>query len=1027
MEVIILPKGCVQGMIRVWTLVALFAFPCARAFAQYGDVKFDRLSVEQGLSNFTVSGIAQDKQGFLWLGTEDGLNRYDGYNFTVYRHDDRDSTSLPASLISCVYIDRSGALWVGVPGHGVARFDALKNSFHSYAGPRDERGIPVWRDVHRVFEDDNNNFWVCSNAGLWRYSPAVDSFLCFDDNTAERAILSRNGIRCVVADRNGTWWIGTNNDGIIRYDPRTHVSISLNAERDPRFLPISKEIIALCIDSRGDLWIGTMNGTFRYRPATNTLDDFKKRLPDPISMANGIVFDIMEDRRQNIWIGTFHGGLYRYIPAADTFLNYRNKPDDVRSIVNNRIQAIFEDRSGEIWFASYRAGLSRYIPGTEAFIRIPAATSDSPGLKGESFYAVAEDPEGRLWFASNEKGLSYFDRASGTYVYDVGDNAPEYESFVLYFDREGTLWTGQGRELRKLPRGSRRFVSVPLGKERLAKYEIKSIRRDRAGNLWVGTNGDGLYRFATGDGGVTHLLHSPDDPHSLTGNAIWCLFEDRQGAMWLGTFDGGMGRYDSQTDRYTNYRGKPDDSRGLSADNVYSITQDSAGYMWIGTFAHGLNRFSPTTGEFRRFTVADGLPNNFVKAALPDAKGNLWISTDRGIAKYNPYKQRFTSFTVADGLHGNVFLSGGYCTTRSGMIVFTGQGGATIFQPDSIKKIVTPPPVVITSFKVFDTQVALNDGSAIELKHDQNFLSFEFAALDFAAPERNQYAYKLEGVDTGWVESGTRRFARYTHLPDGEFTFRVKGSNKDRVWNEEGASLAIVIHPPWWTTLLFQLGILGVLVAIGSWFYNFRVNRLLEIERLRVKIASDLHDDIGSSLTRISLQSELIQEGIEPREMSTYLRNIATTSRELVGTMSDIVWSIDTRNDAMENLLNKIRDFGTSALGAQQIEFTFAHSGFDLRKKVPVDVRENIYLLCKEAINNIAKHSCATCASVIIRNDHDKLSVVIADNGKGWGGEEKLNSHGIKNLKMRAERLGGKLEFVNDSGARIVLTMDSLK
>jgi ligand-binding sensor domain-containing protein len=923
-------------------------------------------------------------------------------------------------------------VWAGVPGHGVARFDPVRNAFKSYAGPQDAQGIRLWRDVHCVFEDSEENFWACSNAGLWRYSPAADSFLCFNEPTAEKDVLARGGIKCAVVDARGIWWIGTYTEGLIRYEPRTRVSRRYNQALGAQFIPIERQIITLCADSRGQLWIGTLRGTYRLDPGTEKLESFEKRKTKTAHLTDDIIFDIKEDSRGTIWIGTFHGGVYRYVASADTFLHYTHKPDDPRSLVNNRIGTIFEDMSGAIWLASYRGGLSRYIPGTDAFVRLPAATSDSPGLKGESFYAAAEDSDGRIWIGSTESGLSYYDPAQGTFVHDVGDNAPQYDALALHVDPDGTIWTAQGGALRKLPRGGKRFVNVPLGRggEAISQWEIKAICRDRLGDLWVGTNGSGVYRLNRATGTVLHITHDPGNPHSLTGNSVWCIFESREGELWFGTFDGGVGKYDRQTERFTSYRSAERDTTSLSANTVYSVTQDSAGYLWVGTFAHGLNRLDPRTGEIRRFTVRDGLPNNFVKVALPDAKGNLWVSTDRGIAMYNPTSKRFTSFTVEDGLHGNVFLSGGYCTTRSGMIIFTGQNGATMFFPDSIKKNTRPPPVVITSFKVFDTplsfQPATGETDPIRLTYDQNFLSFEFAALDFAAPERNEYAYKLEGLDSGWVESGTRHYARYTHLPPGEFTFRVKGSNKDRIWNETGASISLVIQPPYWTTLWFRLAILVALVAIGAWFYNFRVNRLLEIERLRVKIASDLHDDIGSSLTRISLQSELIQEGIEPNEMSTYLRNIATASRELVGTMSDIVWSIDTRNDAIENLLNKIRDFANGALTPRQIEFSFAHSGFELKKKTPVDVRENIYLLCKEAVNNIAKHSCATCASIVIRNDHDKLSIVITDNGKGWGGEEKLNSHGIKNMKMRAERLGGRVEFINDGGARIVLTMKPL-
>jgi signal transduction histidine kinase len=316
--------------------------------------------------------------------------------------------------------------------------------------------------------------------------------------------------------------------------------------------------------------------------------------------------------------------------------------------------------------------------------------------------------------------------------------------------------------------------------------------------------------------------------------------------------------------------------------------------------------------------------------------------------------------------------------------------------------------------------------STREFAHDQNSLEFEFVALDFTNPDRNRYAYIVEGLDEHWTQAGERRYANYPHLAPGSYTFRVKGSNNDGVWNEQGTSYAFTILPPFWKTAWFisiaALALIGISVAA----YNYRVNRLLEIERLRVRIASDLHDDVGSSLTRISLQSELIQEGIEPEEQQNYLKNIATMSRELVTAMSDIVWSIDSRNDSVENILDKMRNFGSTVLSTKDVNFNLAHSGLDVKKKLSVDVRENLYLIYKEAINNIAKHANASKVNVILRNDSDKFTMTIIDDGKGWEGNERPSGHGTRNMKMRAERLGGRVEFVRDDGTRVVLTRKRL-
>lgn len=993
------------------------------------DMQFERISVEHGLSNFTVSSITQDKYGFLWIGTEDGLNRYDGYTFLQFRSDEYDSTSLPGSLISTVYADRRGTLWVAPLNGGVCRFDPTRNAFIRCKLSMGTDGHPAWINTTQMFEDRESRVWLCTNAGLWRYDAERDSFVQFDHHSSEGKLLARITIRSVSIDRSEMWWIGSSAEGLFSYDPQTHEVRRYTSRQDKQYGPIDKEIIALCADKQGYVWLATLRGAYRLNTRTGTLENFAKRFRTPVHLVEGIILDVQEDSKGNIWIGTFHGGLYRYIPAVDTFLNFRHDPDDPRSLVSNRVESVFEDMTGTLWFASYRAGLNKYTPVTDPFYRFMTATPGRPGIRGDAVYAIAQDSSGRLLFGTNEQGLTLFDPATGNSMPHPARGAPLYGTLAVCVDRQGNIWTGEGATLLKLDRRANRFKKVPLLARTLlpTNAEVKCITQDHMGDMWVGLNEGGLFRIQPSSGAMTHYTYSAEDSTSLPWNAVWSIFEDSRNTLWVGTFGGGIARLNRASNTFIRYRSNEGDPLSLSGDLVYSITEDAEGFLWVGTFARGLNRFDPSTGKCKRFFEKDGLPNNFVKVALPDDKGNLWISTDRGIAKLDGRTGTFTNLAVTDGLHGDVFLSGAYCRTREGLFLFGGMGGATGFIPDSVRKLTTPPPVAITAFQVYDRPFPLERGlydlPTVTLSHDQNFVSFEFAALDFTAPARNRYKFKMEGLDTGWVDGGVRRFARYTHLPPGRYTFRVIGANKDGVWNHAGASFLIIITPPFWSTWWFRGAMLALLIALGVLLYNYRVNRLLEIERLRVRIASDLHDDIGSSLTKISLQSELIQEGIEPQEMTTYLKNIARMSRELVTAMSDIVWSIDARNDTIESLLDKMRNFAASTLAAKDVQFTFAHSGLDLGKKLPVDVRENLYLIFKEAINNIARHAAASKVSIVLRNDSDKFSLFVVDDGKGWSGDERPSGHGVKNMRMRAQRLKGTIEFVREEGTRVVLTM----
>lgn len=994
-------------------------------------MKFERISVEQGLSNFTVSSITQDKYGFLWFSTEDGLNQYDGYTFTIYRHVEGDSTSLPGSLVSRVFVDKHGVLWACVVDHGMSRFDPLKKNFKNYKTPW-WIGPPKNVNVSSLFEDGDGQLWLCTNRGLWQYVRERDAFSPFVHQSETGEVLSRAAVKTVDIDAKGVWWILTFDQGLFSYHPASNALKRYNSRIDKQFAPLDSSLISLCADVRGDVWIGTLNGLYRYRTLTGKLENFRSRFKGYDHLFGGIILDVGEDSRGNVWVGTFHGGLYRYIPSADTFLNFRHDPDDPRSLVSNRIENMFEDMTGAIWFSSYRAGLNKYTPVSDPFFRFKVATARRPGIEGESVYTIAQDSSGGILFGTSEKGVSLFDPATGTTNAHPAVGAPRHNTLAIAVDKNGTVWASEGALLKKLEPGTGKFVPVPLrsAKPFVSNAQIKILKFDHSGYLWIGMNEGGLLRLDPRTERVTHYQYNERDSMSLPWPSIWCVFEDSKKNIWVGSFGGGIARFNSSADNFTRFLSEPNNPMSLSSPHVYSITEDADGYLWIGTFARGLNRFNPRDGSVRRFSEHDGLPNNFVKVALPDDEGNLWISTDRGISKFDQQSGTFTNFSVADGLHGDVFLSGAYCKTSAGMLIFGGNQGATAFFPSGIAKILTPPPIVFTSFQVFDSDFPLNgpinDVSLVRLSHDQNFVSFEFSALDYTASGRNRYKYMMTGLDTGWVDAGTRRFARYTHLPPGDFVFRVIGANKDGVWNEHGRSIALVISPPYWQTWWFRGAAFVFLAGIGAVLYNYRVNRLLEIERLRVRIASDLHDDIGSSLTKISLHSELIQEGVEPAERENYLKSIASMSRELVQSMSDIVWSIDARNDTVENLLDKMKSFASTTLAAKEIGFSFAHSGLDMKRRLPVDVRENLYLIFKEAINNITRHAGATSVNVVLRNDADQFTMVVTDDGKGWEGEQRPSGHGTRNMKMRAERLGGSIDFVKDDGTRVVLAVKRL-
>ncbi|MBX2989707.1 MAG: hypothetical protein KF749_00915 [Bacteroidetes bacterium] len=1009
-------------------LFCFFFIPIVAAVGQTRQMKFDHLTVEHGLSSLTPFHIVQDKQGFLWIGTEDGLNRYDGYTFVVYRADPKDSTTLSRGLCTGLSVTPDGNLWVSTETDILHCYDPDTDSFvrHKIVVPPEIK-IDYRLSLGHIKPEGDSTLWIATNAGLCKFNTKTFESRFFTHDTADSSTLSMNAIRTLCLEGNDFIWISSSN-GLNLFDKRNEKvrRFQLNV---PPFKPGHNDVHDVAVDAEGTVWAATFSGLLRLERRTGSFIPFRQKTSKGPDLGTEVfVNTVYVDDKGIVWVGTFRDGLFRYDPSSGRFSQHLHDAANPRSLNDDRITCIIQDRSDVLWIGTYRVGLNKYDRRRDQYAHYPA---------NRGVFAIREDSFGNVWTGMFGTGIRIYEKQSGVMrefppnpSKPGGLRGPEIYSFAE--DRSGDMWIATNLGIERYDRTTKHFRQHELNKflRRAAYPTIKCLLIDNDGELWAGTFAPSLLRYNPKNGAVSEYKHEPGNPNSLIPGEIWTLYEDRAGRIWAGSFSGGVSMIDKKTNAFTSFRHNEDDPTSLPVHGVYAITQDEEGVFWLGGVGGGLMRFDSESGIYKQYTVRDGLADNFVKTVIADAKGNLWLGTDKGISLFDKKLEVFKNLKEKDGLLGNVFLSGSAFRSPSGMLYFGGEGGVTAFHPDSLKPKEYKPPVVLTSFKVFEKPFPLERSimylSGISLKHDEHTFSFEFVALDYSLPERNEYAYKLEGLDTGWTHAGTRRYASYTHIPPGLYTFRVRGSNSDGVWNEEGTSMRLVIEPPYWETWWFRIAAVILLAGLGAAIYNYRVNRLLEIERLRVRIASDLHDDIGSSLTKISLQSELIQEGFEPEERENYLTNIATMSRELVTSMSDIVWSIDARNDTIESVLDKMKSFASSTLAAKDIGFSFAHSGLDLKKKIPVDVRENLYLIFKETINNIAKHADASHVNVVLRNDADGFSMIVVDDGKGWEGTARPSGHGTKNMRMRAERLGGTIDFVKDEGTRVVLKVRKL-
>jgi len=1007
-------------------------------FPQDKGMKFDQISLEQGLSQSTVNAIIQDRQGFMWFGTEDGLNRYDGYNFVVYRNNPLDSSSVSDNRILALCEDNNGDIWIGTFRGGLNRYVRDEDMFIRYKHePSNPRSLSS-NSVSAVEQDSTGVIWIGTwGGGLNRYDAKSDSFLRFRHNPGEPNSLVDDRVTSLCIDRTGGLWVGTwgglskislnVKDGVFSsvagFDRYQH------DEKDPRGLS-SDQVTRLYEDEFGDLWVGTLeSGINRYDGKTNGFIAYRHEENNMKSLSSGGVRCILGDRRGDLWIGTYGGGLNRFDRNANIFFHYQFVPENVYSLKDNLIFSLCEDRTGRIWIGTGASGLNLYDPDKRKFVHNFQVPSDPQSLSNNVVRALTEDGRGDLWVGTLGGGLDRYDKKEGGVThFRYAQNDPKGISsssiISLREDKFGLLWIGtDNKGLDRYDRHTGKFVHFrhnPVDSLSLSNNVIFSIYEDRGRYLWVGT-ANGLNLFDRKAHTFIRYYSETDNPNSLSGNWVYSIYEDSKGFLWVGTWGSGVSRYDRRTSIFKRYQPEPNNPHSLSDLTVFAIVEDNNEDLWLGT-ANGLNQYVRAKDTFIHYTERDGLPNNVVYGILPDDAGNLWLSTNHGLCKFNRETHRCQNYDIFDGLQSNEFNQGAYCKSKSGQMFFGGINGFNAFYPDSIKRNTNIPPVVLTSFRVFDKPVRLDQSvwmlDDIQLSYNDNFFSFEFAALDYTAPQKNRYAYMLEGFDRDWIYSGTRRYASYTNLDGGEYVFRVKGSNNDDVWNEQGVSVRITIIPPFWKTWWFILVAAFTIAAASFQAYRYRVSQLLKVERMRTRIATDLHDDIGASLSRIALFSEVAKEEASrtsPRlyEMS---QKIGDNARELLDAVGTLVWSIDPRHDRFQDVVTHMKNFAQEMFAAKGIDYSLEVEREVEHLGLPLEARKNLLLIFKEAVNNVVRHSQCTSVRVSLQVYDRMLEMLISDDGKGLSSSGGDRGHGLANMKMRAESIGGECTISSKNG-----------
>ncbi|MFQ5631405.1 MAG: two-component regulator propeller domain-containing protein, partial [bacterium] len=786
-------------------------------------------------------------------------------------------------------------------------------------------------------------------------------------------------------------------------------------------------VTSLYIDKSVQIWIGTKGGYLhRFKPESQ---DFEIYYPDPLhknSLDGYDIFAMLEDCYGNFWVGTFGGGLSKFDRKTKTFCNYLYDPYNPASLSGNDVLSIYEDRAGIIWIGTHLGkGLSKFDPKRKKFIHITKEPNNPNSLSDNIIYAIHEDTNGALWIGTQRGGLNKFEKGKySSFTYDPEDPTSLSQNHVraIHEDRDGDLWIGTfSNGLDKLDRTQNRFLHFKHESNNpnsLSDNGIRDIFETEDGVLWIATLRGGLNRFDKKTGVFTHYKHDADDQASISGNSVRVILPGIENTLWIGTWANGFNKLDLKTGRFTRFLNDPLNDNSLSDNSVLCFHHNAKdNVLWIGTYGGGLNKLNLTTMDFRHYTEKTGLPDDVIYGILEDGNGNLWISTDNGIMMFNPKTEKATVYDERDGLQSMEYSGGAYWQSRSGEMFFGGINGFNRFYPLRIQNNLHVPAIAITDFKVFNETVSLEDDK-VELAYYRNFISFAFSALDYTDPPKNQYAYILEEIDKEWqYVDANKRFANYTNLSPGTYTFRVKGSNNNGLWNEKGTAIRIHIHPPFWQTWWFYLfttiGLLGAVLFVLNYRVRQKVKRLLELEKIRMreserilkKAAVDFHDEIGHKSTKIALFGELLKTrcaGLSPDAVQL-VGKMTETSKSLSLGMRDFIWMLDPEKASFYDLAERLRDFGNEFFDEVNMQFhTYGLTEHMQKIALSIEQRKEINLLFKEAMHNTIKHSA--CKNIELRfeiaNNHIRIS--LHDDGKGFDAASCTRGTGLKSMQQRA-------------------------
>jgi signal transduction histidine kinase/ligand-binding sensor domain-containing protein/CheY-like chemotaxis protein len=977
-----------------YILVYLFCIFPFLTISQNFNYNFEVLSVKDGLSHNNVYSIIQDNKGYLWIGTQDGLNKYDGYKFSIYRHEPDNPNSITTGNFGKIYQDTSGIFWFGTYGGGIDIYNPKINKFKNYKNDPDDKKSISNNQIGFIFKDSFGEIWIgTASGGLNRYNNEDNSFTRFQYNPNNPKGLNHTRAKCICETEDGTLWVGTGN-GLNRFNRNTQTFTHYQHDPNNPNSLTTNNIQHLLTDDEGNIWIAIREGGInKFNPKTGIFTRYNHDPNDPTSISDSKAQFLFIDSYDQFWIGTYEGGLNLFDRKTGTFKHFKHNPNIKGTISNNRIECIFEDKSKILWIGTRGGGINKLDLKPKKFHNLTHIPKEYNSLPHPSVMAIDIDTNNYMWIGTDGGGLTRYNQKTNSFKHFKHTDSDKISIssnrvWSILVDKKGTIWVGTylGGLNRIITKNGKYIISSYLHNSNdsnsISSNQINSIIEDNKGDIWIATS-NGLNKViedkTNGDISFKSYYQNKTDSIAFVDNYISSIYIDSKNRFWVGSYLRGLFLFNPEKEEFTNYSPQKINSSQFNQEiHVLMIFEDNKNQLWIGTESNGIVQFDLEHNNFSVHPKNDHLLSNMIMGMEEDDMGNIWISTSRGLSKYTPWNNNLYNYTYTDGLISSGFNRNALLKDPEGKMYFGSNAGITSFYPLEVSNNPYLPQVVITDFRVLNKsewnnnllpyEKILHENKQIELTRKDYFFTIEFAALDFTIPPENQYKYKLENFDDEWIDATNSRSATYTNLDPGTYIFKVKGSNNDKIWNEIPTEITIKVIPPFYKTKWFLILTISFIVTIIALYIQIRTKNLIRDKK-------SLEEKIIARTNKINTQKD---------ELQIQAKNLEKINKELADQQNILEELVHERTADLEIAKDKAEE-------SDKLKSAFlANMSHEIR--TPMNAIIGFSNLLDD--NNIQGEQKKELTSLIVKNSNTLLNLIddIIDIAKIETGQIKINT-----------------------------------